>query len=664
MPGRQRFFLQQPGKGGGGRWPGEEVALAEVAVQGLEYRQVTFGLDALGDGLDAQVAGQAEDGLHYLQAFRALVELGHEGAVDLQHIQVEAVQVAEGGIAGTEVVDADAHAQVVELLEHRGGSLGIGHGHAFGDLQAHALRTDAGFCNDAADLLHQVMLGELPGRQVDAHGQGRGAGMFAVPASHVAAGFVQYPEAEGQDQAGVLGHLDEVAGVDQFAGRLLPAHQRLHADYLLAGQPDYGLVVQDELAVAQGLAQLGLQRQPADGQVMHAVVEEFEAVLAQGLGAVHGQVRMAEDFFRRFVAQGAGGDADAGADVELLAIDQEGRFQGAHQALGDQRRGVGSIDAVQQDGEFIAAHPRQRVALPQAGAESRGDLDDEQVAGQVAQAVVDQLEAVEVDEQHREGRLPMAAAAGHGAGQAVGEERTVGQAGERIVEGVDQLLFGALAFHHPAHLHADLRHQVQQGIVRRQHVAGKELQDTDHFAANQHRERCRGLEAGLFRGGDAAEVRGLRDIGDPGWRCAGEHATGQAGTGAEFHGLGHLAEDREACLVGAVPDRRRAQARFAFDIDRQVGVADPPAGELTDAAHSETESIGDRGGAVGGVGYGLQQLELLLLFIELAQAALGDQLRLQPCLALTLEAAPQLVGFGISSLIVVHGRLSPTCRGR
>ena len=55
------------------------------------------------------------------------------------------------------------------------------------------------------------------------------------------------------------------------------------------------------------------------------------------------------------------------------------------------------------------------------------------VAGEVPEAVVDQLEAVEVEEQHGEQVAPAAAGPVERALQPLHEEGAVGQAGERIV---------------------------------------------------------------------------------------------------------------------------------------------------------------------------------------------------------------------------------------
>jgi hypothetical protein len=55
--------------------------------------------------------------------------------------------------------------------------------------------------------------------------------------------------------------------------------------------------------------------------------------------------------------------------------------------------------AIQQHGEFVAAQPPHRVALAHALAQDAGHRLQHGVAGQVALAVVDGLEMVQVDDQ-------------------------------------------------------------------------------------------------------------------------------------------------------------------------------------------------------------------------------------------------------------------------
>ena len=81
--------------------------------------------------------------------------------------------------------------------------------------------------------------------------------------------------------------------------------------------------------------------------------------------------------------------------------------------------------------------PPRRATVSLAAAGSRqapADVDEQLVAGAVAEAVVDDLEAVEVEEQHGDARPALGAR--QGLREPVDEERPVGQAGERVVEGL------------------------------------------------------------------------------------------------------------------------------------------------------------------------------------------------------------------------------------
>ena len=72
---------------------------------------------------------------------------------------------------------------------------------------------------------------------------------------------------------------------------------------------------------------------------------------------------------------------------------------------------------------------------PERAAQPLGDGDEQLVAGGVAGAVVDGLEVVEVHEEDGD-RAAAAVGAGQRVVEPVGEQRAVGQAGERVVEGV------------------------------------------------------------------------------------------------------------------------------------------------------------------------------------------------------------------------------------
>ena len=57
---------------------------------------------------------------------------------------------------------------------------------------------------------------------------------------------------------------------------------------------------------------------------------------------------------------------------------------------------------LQQDGELVSAEARERVAVAQARLEPPRHRDQQLVAHQVAEAVVDHLEAIEIEIKNRE----------------------------------------------------------------------------------------------------------------------------------------------------------------------------------------------------------------------------------------------------------------------
>src|SRR5207302_9777460 len=107
--------------------------------------------------------------------------------------------------------------------------------------------------------------------------------------------------------------------------------------------------------------------------------------------------------------------------------------------------GLGTGDVLEQDGELVAAEAPHQVLGPYARAQTLGHLDKKVVADLVPEAVVDQLEAVQVEEQDGDGDPP-APHPGQAPPQAVVEGGAVGQGGQVVVVGVvGQLLLEVLA---------------------------------------------------------------------------------------------------------------------------------------------------------------------------------------------------------------------------
>ena len=142
-------------------------------------------------------------------------------------------------------------------------------------------------------------------------------------------------------------------------------------------------------------------------------VEDRVAALAVGLRAVHRDVGVAHHVGRR-------GSCSASAmPIEAATTNSRpSRWNGVRQrlldALGDHGRLAGVADVVEQERELVAAEPRDGVAGAQDGLQPPRDGDQQRVADVVAERVVDELEAVEVQEEHG-GERPVRA---RGAGRA------------------------------------------------------------------------------------------------------------------------------------------------------------------------------------------------------------------------------------------------------
>ena len=92
------------------------------------------------------------------------------------------------------------------------------------------------------------------------------------------------------------------------------------------------------------------------------------------------------------------------------------------------------MDGRLQHDELVAADPRDRVPGAKHPRHPPRQRHQEMVANGMAEAVVDELEAVDVDEQNRAAAARLAPGAHYGLVYAVHEQRPVGEPGERVVK--------------------------------------------------------------------------------------------------------------------------------------------------------------------------------------------------------------------------------------
>ena len=121
--------------------------------------------------------------------------------------------------------------------------------------------------------------------------------------------------------------------------------------------------------------------------------------------------------------------------MELLATDHERLPEAVDQAPRQQAWLVRAAHVGLQDHELVAAQPANRVGLAQAGMQALGGRLEQQITARQAEGVVDALEPIQIEQQHR--HHPAAPArARQRLVEIIPEQRPVGQAGERIMAGL------------------------------------------------------------------------------------------------------------------------------------------------------------------------------------------------------------------------------------
>ena len=88
-------------------------------------------------------------------------EVVDEGAVDLDLVEREALQIAQRGIAGAEIVKRDPHPQAAELMQHRQRDLVVANEHRLGDLELEPAGRDARCCQCRGDVEGKRLAFEL-----------------------------------------------------------------------------------------------------------------------------------------------------------------------------------------------------------------------------------------------------------------------------------------------------------------------------------------------------------------------------------------------------------------------------------------------------------------------------------------------------------------------
>ena len=476
-------------------------------------------------------------------------QVGDEAAVDLQLGHRQVTQVAQRRVPGAEVVHRQPHTGAVQPLDRLAGTRGVVQQGGLGDLQRQQRGVHAVAIQAAQHPVGQQFVEQVVGAQVDGQAE---VVAHPVQAAGLLDRSLQHHVGELLDEAGLLRHRHEVLRADGAAVVVAPPGQRLHPDDHAAGQVQLRLQVHLQVALVQRGAQVAEHGQPCG----RAPVDVLAVRLDPGvtvLRRVHGDVGPAQQGAGIVVAVLQPGDADADGDHHVQPVDGERLAhllqQTAGQFHGFLRGGPG------EHGELVAGQAGQHVVGAQQVVQSLAERRQQGVAGDMTEGVVDLLEPVHVHQQHRPGPL----AAGQAGRQQALERGAVGQAGERVVAGLE---LDALVEHRLAQAGGHLIRQraEAQGVHRAELVGGA-------LAAGED-ERAHQTVAVADRSHQYGRGDGVVAAAGGGRQVAVQHQAAVTEQEGSPHGVVHRVGQRGQALAvamrarppGAVEDDDRGSA--------------------------------------------------------------------------------------------------------
>ena len=224
-----------------------------------QHAQLRGRLDPLGYHVQPEAVGHRHNGAYDCRIDGIHVHVAHESAVDLEHVDRQATQIAQAGVAGSEVVDRDIDAELAQSLQVFYALCEVIDQRAFRQLEHEPVRRHRGLLQHSPQRVAELALPQLYRRQIDRDRHDSHA--FALPGDHLLARCPQHELAQRDDQAAVFGDRNESARRNQAPFRMGPPNERLEAHDALSRDVDERLVVNRQLTFLERRAQLVLEHQ-------------------------------------------------------------------------------------------------------------------------------------------------------------------------------------------------------------------------------------------------------------------------------------------------------------------------------------------------------------------------------------------------------------------
>src|SRR5947209_13784026 len=157
----------------------EEMALRRRTAEHLQDAELLFVLDAFGDDVQAEIGAEVDQRGDDHAAVDAGLQLAHERAVDLDALDRQPLEVRERGVAGAEVVERDAGADLGQAVQDVQRLRAVGHHRALGDLELHVAGVGAVHAQQRGEAFRERAVRDVPRGEVHRHAA---AQAFRAPA--------------------------------------------------------------------------------------------------------------------------------------------------------------------------------------------------------------------------------------------------------------------------------------------------------------------------------------------------------------------------------------------------------------------------------------------------------------------------------------------------
>ena len=251
-----------------------------------------------------------------------------------------------------------------------------------------------------AKIVDQIVAEQLPRGYVDAGEHRVAASGRPLPLRKLARGALEREQAEIDDHANFFGDPDELRRRQPAHFGMIPAHQRLEARHGAVLEPDDGLVQQHDLVALERVPQLGLQRQTIAPARAHRRLEHFDAVAADALAVIHGELGVFQDLFLARRLSLGKRQADRGGEQDFAVVEGDRSAQGLADGIGESGDAVGLALGEQQQAVLIAAQPRQGILRLEQAAEPPRQRQQDRIADRDPDRIIDLLETIEIDHHH------------------------------------------------------------------------------------------------------------------------------------------------------------------------------------------------------------------------------------------------------------------------